>query len=412
MELSKLEIYHRINQRSFNIDNLNLIVKDTFERTKMILENYHFNKENELYSGLNPLLWEFGHFLFFWEHLVIKNLYVDVDYQPQLKKELYDSYVISKTNRFKYYSELKNKEELYKIFNNIYNCIKFTKLNKINKYLIYLGCLHQHMHNESFLFSFNKLNYKFNFINYYDYLEPYYEKIEMIYIKGEPYIQGTNKDFYFDNEYPPFKITIDDFQVSKHCICNYQFLQFVKDGGYSNKDYWTLEGWEFILNLNLKYPEHWFKRYNDFYETVFGQNIELRYNLPVRVSFHEAQAFCKWAGYKMLTESQWEYLADNKKNANFDYHYPISVRKELNVNRYGVYGLYGNYWEWCDTDIYPYDGFVIDPVYREMSYPFFGYKKICRGGSWCCPEYLVTRTYRNAQLPDCNYQFISFRVTL
>ena len=49
----------------------------------------------------------------------------------------------------------------------------------------------------------------------------------------------------------------------------------------------------------------------------------------------------------------------------------------------GVYGLYGNYWEWCEDPIYPYDGFVIDPVYREMSYPFFGFKKICRGGVWC-----------------------------
>ena len=41
-----------------------------------------------------------------------------------------------------------------------------------------------------------------------------------------------------------------------------------------------------------------------------------------------------------------------------------------------------------------YDGFIIDPVYREMSYPFFGYKRICRGGAWCVPDYLVTKSYR------------------
>ena len=41
----------------------------------------------------------------------------------------------------------------------------------------------------------------------------------------------------------------------------------------------------------------------------------------------------------------------------------------------GIHQLIGNAWEWCQEAIYPYDGFVIDPVYREMSYPFFGYKK-------------------------------------
>ena len=140
------------------------------------------------------------------------------------------------------------------------------------------------------------------------------------------------------------------------------------------------------------------------------RKIKLRYNHPVNVTWYEAKAYCNFYGLKMITESEWEYLADNNINSICDYTESKSVNEEKNVNRFGVYGLYGNYWEWCENSIYPYDGFVIDPVYREMSYPFFGYKKICRGGAWCVPKFLATRTYRNAQLPECYYQFITFRV--
>ena len=90
-----------------------------------------------------------------------------------------------------------------------------------------------------------------------------------------------------------------------------------------------------------------------------------------------------------------------KGNLNYKNKGVISVLNDKNENTLGVVGLYGNVWEWCLEPIYPYDGFIIDPVYREMSYPFFGYKRICRGGAWCVPDYLVTKSYRNAQPMDC-----------
>ena len=62
-------------------------------------------------------------------------------------------------------------------------------------------------------------------------------------------------------------------------------------------------------------------------------------------------------------------------NLNYkNYIKPVNEYKEGN-NLKGVSQLIGNIWEWCEEPIYPYDGFTIDPVYREMSYPFFGFKK-------------------------------------
>ena len=54
----------------------------------------------------------------------------------------------------------------------------------------------------------------------------------------------------------------------------------------------------------------------------------------------------------------------------------------------------------------------MDCVYKEMSYPFFGKKKICRGGCFTVNDFLIHSKYRNAQDPECRIQFIGFRVCL
>ena len=64
--------------------------------------------------------------------------------------------------------------------------------------------------------------------------------------------QGSNiktNEFYFDNESPSFYQFIKPFEVSKYCITNNQFLQFVKNNGYE-KEYWCNEGWSYIKKKN------------------------------------------------------------------------------------------------------------------------------------------------------------------
>ena len=422
MELDKNIIRERLIKRNFNISKNDLItiLNSTFYYTRNIVRDHDFtiNKNSEKHN-MNPLIWEFGHFLYFWEYLIIRNLDYKNNYIPKLEKEYYDSFLLSKDNRYYYINNLLKVDELNTIMSNIQNLmleVIENNLNNVNMYLIYLGCSHQNMHNESFIYTMNQLDIFFDFRNNYDYNEKIYPYMEMINIKGGEYIQGVDdntKHFYFDNEYPGFKVKIDDFKTSKYPITNYQFLQFIKDGCYGMKNLFSPEGYRYIQknkkSQNMMMPASWIYKDGEFYEKLFGRLIKLRYNHPVNVTWYEANAFCKFYGYRMLKEKEWEYMAINNKYSNCDYNYPQSVIKEKNENM-GVYGLYGNYWEWCEDPIYPYDGFVIDPVYREMSYPFFGFKKICRGGAWCVPKFLATRTYRNAQMPDCYYQFITFRV--
>ena len=130
-------------------------------------------------------------------------------------------------------------------------------------------------------------------------------------------------------------------------------------------------------------------------------------------------------GGRLPTESEWEYMATNcginkfpwgndwtSGVGNIDYSGGLCDVNEFKkgANNYGVLQLIGNVWEWCQESIYPYDGFIIDPVYREFSYPFFGFKKILKGGSWAVPQILIHPKYRNAQMPDMRMQFTGVRV--
>jgi iron(II)-dependent oxidoreductase len=424
MDLDKNIIKERLIKRNFQIDKLNLIniLNNTFTKTREIIDGFDFNLQNNLQNNsnnhnMNPLIWEYGHFLYFWEHLVIRNLDYHQDFKnnyiPKFKKEYYDSFLLSKDNRYYYSEKLLKSDELNIIMKNIQNLmleVIENNLNNINMYLIYLGCSHQHMHNESFIYTMNQLNFNFKFENNYNYNEEIYNNLEFIDIKGGNYIQGADgSTFYFDNENPPFLTSVNDFKCCKHPITNGQFLKFIEDGGYYNKELFSPEGYRYIEKNSIIMPTGWEYIDGNYYERLFGKLVRLRYNHPVSVTWYEANAFCKLYNYRMLKEKEWEYMAISNKNSNCDYNLPQSVLKEKNINM-GVYGLYGNYWEWCEDNIYPYDGFVIDPVYREMSYPFFGFKKICRGGAWCVPKFLAIKTYRNAQMPDCYYQFITFRV--
>ncbi len=60
----------------------------------------------------------------------------------------------------------------------------------------------------------------------------------------------------------------------------------------------------------------------------------------------------------------------------------------------GCRQMIGNVWEWVEDTFAPYPGFVCDP-YAEYSQPYFGEKKVLRGGSWMTRSRLIRPTYRN-----------------
>jgi formylglycine-generating enzyme required for sulfatase activity len=154
-----------------------------------------------------------------------------------------------------------------------------------------------------------------------------------------------------------------------------------------------------------------FRRFSDVTEAPVGRWIRpwdvFRNSQPswsadnhpvVNVSWFEATAFCKFVGGRLPTEAEWEYAA---RGGNADVIYPWGNAyspdqangrkadgtdlKERSApvgsflpNRFGLYDIVGNVWEWVSSVYRPYpyrgDDGREDPGSREA--------RVARGGSW------------------------------
>ena len=76
---------------------------------------------------------------------------------------------------------------------------------------------------------------------------------------------------------------------------------------------------------------------------------------------------------------------------------------------FGCRQMAGNTWEWTASAFYPFPGYMVDYPYREYSAPWFGYRKVLKGGAWATRSRLVYNTYRNFFPPDRNDVLAGFR---
>ena len=70
--------------------------------------------------------------------------------------------------------------------------------------------------------------------------------------------------------------------------------------------------------------------------------------------------------------------------------------------------MIGNVWEWTASLFEPYPGFSPD-VYEEYSEPWFGTRKVLRGGAWATRGRMITGTYRNFFTPERRDVLAGFR---
>jgi formylglycine-generating enzyme required for sulfatase activity len=427
-----VNIKYKLKDIKINLDRntlYNELIR-TFKQTKILTDLIYSNRRLELqcnsyYGKTNPLKWQLGNLIYFWQNYCCKYLGIDIKI---LNKNIYDEFRIDYNNRF--LVDLVSIDLIYDILEDLNEKIsKFifnrNSLNNFEKFILRFSQLYNDHINEDIITILQIFNIK-TFDYNVNYNKSLLTRIEFIDVPEGDVLQGTensfNGEFYFDNEYPPFKANINSFKVSKYCITNYQFLQFVISKGYSNNKYWSNMGWRWKLKKKINHPINW--EYDDYYkgkewrEKIHGKYHILRMNNPVmNISYHEAYAYCNWSNCRLLKESEWEYLTtfynnDGKLNSNLNClnGTTISVLDDKNINKLKIVGLYGNVWEWCLENYNPYDGFISNPIYKEYSYPKFGKKAICKGGSWCTPDYLIKKSYRRAEDLECNHKFIGFRV--
>ena len=237
-----------------------------------------------------------------------------------------------------------------------------------------------------------------------------------------------NGGFVFDNEKWAHEVEIRPFRMARLAVTNAEFAAFVEAGGYARREWWSNDGWEWKTDAAQAAPNYWARRDGAWFRRRFAQTVRLDPGEPVlHVNWHEANAYCRFAGRRLPTEAEWEYAASWDAGAREKRRYPwgsapptaaLANLESADVTRVDSHGagasasgcrqLIGNVWEWTATTFEPYPGFVIDP-YKEYSEPWFGTRKVLRGGSFATTRRLIRNTWRNFYTPDRNDIFAGFR---
>jgi formylglycine-generating enzyme required for sulfatase activity len=63
---------------------------------------------------------------------------------------------------------------------------------------------------------------------------------ELIPVRAGKFTMGDNK---YEHEKPQRELFLPDFWISKYPVTNSEFAEFMQDGGYENKGWWTEAGW-------------------------------------------------------------------------------------------------------------------------------------------------------------------------
>jgi len=217
----------------------------------------------------------------------------------------------------------------------------------------------------------------------------------------------------WDNEYGRHEAFVAAFRAAEYLVSNGEFLEFVKAGGYQERQWWTEEGWQWREFRQAGQPLFWIKAGESWLLRTMAAEIPLPWNWPVEVNYLEAKAFCNWKSslsglpLRLPTEDEWNrlrdlcdipdqpYWAEAPGNINLE---KWSSSCPVDLCRSGdFFDVLGNVWQWTETPIYPFHGFDIHPWYDDFSTPTFdGRHNLIKGGSWISTGNEATRDARYA----------------
>jgi gamma-glutamyl hercynylcysteine S-oxide synthase len=173
-----------------------------------------------------------------------------------------------------------------------------------------------------------------------------------------PFTLGSDEPWAYDNERPASLVDVPAFRIDRSLVTNREYAEFVESEGADPPLGWQRE------------------------EPVADE--------PVRhVSFHDAEAYARWAGKRLPTEVEWEKAVR-------------TVGDELEHAS-------GAVWQWTASSFEGYPGFRAFP-YAEYSEAFFGGDyKVLRGGSSFTDPLVARPTFRNWDRPERRQIFSGIR---
>jgi formylglycine-generating enzyme required for sulfatase activity len=218
------------------------------------------------------------------------------------------------------------------------------------------------------------------------------DRSELIRIPAGEFIMGSERGE--EDERPRHRVHLDEYWIGKLPVTNAQYRRFLKATGYCKPSYWDDS------------------RLNKLDQPVVG------------VSWHDAVAYCKWAGLSLPTEAQWEKAARGTDERKYPWGSQSPSRAHCSyaqltepttkvgsypggASPYGCMDMAGNVWEWCQSlyNDYPYRA---DDGREDLAAD--GHR-VVRGGSWFYDADPCYSASRDHSIPVLRSYFIGFRVS-
>lgn len=208
-------------------------------------------------------------------------------------------------------------------------------------------------------------------------VEPLIEQ-KLVHIPAGPYVMGSPGRPAAEgrgdaDEGPPHEVFVSDFYIDLYETTNAHYQGYLEATGATPPLLW---------------------RRGVFPEALANHPV-------VYVSWHDAEAFCGWAGKRLPTEEEWEKAARGDDRRHFPWGIQFDHLKAntpqywlaqgIDVSKgstmpvgsfasgkspYGLYDMAGNVYEWVNNWYLPYPG-------NQEANVHYGQKnKVLRGGSW------------------------------
>ncbi len=234
---------------------------------------------------------------------------------------------------------------------------------------------------------------------------------------GDSLSAETLADFCFDNETPRHRVYLEPFQIANREVTCREYLEFILDDGYMRSGLWLSDGWETVKEAGWEAPLYWERDSSDAMGwrifTLRGwHGLSMLIDTPVcHISFFEADAFTRWRGCRLPTETEWESVSRHAR----------PYGNLLDSNRLhpamasgdGIDQLFGDVWEWTASPYVGYPGYKPLPgAVSEYSGKFMSGQMVLRGGSCATPADHVRATYRNFFRPATRWQFTGIRLAM